>query len=308
MTGIRKWINIITESDNYVILYRGDSTQIDAFDLNKTDMFALFGQGIYLTDNNRIAKDYTAKASTNGDIIFRVTSAKSKQDVIDRWIRNKSKWIDLNGKLVTGFETWGKNALPYSNGMDWSARTEETIPEYNKRIQYATAMWNELEPSVEVRKQVTGEYIIRKKSNNSQITKFKIPVSYINRCLVADDEISDDVLNVIVVLLKQYGDKSTATDLIQYVNKYKNYGVLDYQNNELGGDGYSPTFREVWVNISADSPLINNSKAQADLRQHLRDLNFTGIHYVGGITMGGGTKHNAYVLWDDVFVNKCIIS
>ena len=50
-----RYRHIVTE----MLLYRGDSTSITKFDLAKTDKWALFGAGIYLTSDPDIAHDYT---------------------------------------------------------------------------------------------------------------------------------------------------------------------------------------------------------------------------------------------------------
>ena len=54
-------INELT--DNTITLYRGDSSIIQQFSVDASDDMALFGIGIYLTDNKTIAADYTLKSS-----------------------------------------------------------------------------------------------------------------------------------------------------------------------------------------------------------------------------------------------------
>lgn len=44
-------------------LYRGDYQMIDQFRLSKTSSLCLFGRGIYLTDNPKVAKTYREKGS-----------------------------------------------------------------------------------------------------------------------------------------------------------------------------------------------------------------------------------------------------
>lgn len=56
----------ITEQlESYVKLYRGDSTYIDKFDYAKFDETAIYGLGLYLTDNKRVAYSYTLKGDAD---------------------------------------------------------------------------------------------------------------------------------------------------------------------------------------------------------------------------------------------------
>ena len=48
----------------YTRLYRGDAAPIDQFDLARTSVNGLLGQGIYLTDSKRIAGDYRGKGAS----------------------------------------------------------------------------------------------------------------------------------------------------------------------------------------------------------------------------------------------------
>lgn len=58
--------------NNYKILYRGDSIKIDEFSFDKFDNTAIFGLGLYLTDNKDVAYSYTLKNSDNDSVIARI--------------------------------------------------------------------------------------------------------------------------------------------------------------------------------------------------------------------------------------------
>ena len=61
---MRKYIDLIEAT-----LYRGDSTEIDAYDTSKTYDNALFGRGIYLTDKKEVASDYTVNKGAIDQIV-----------------------------------------------------------------------------------------------------------------------------------------------------------------------------------------------------------------------------------------------
>lgn len=61
-------IQLYEEYNNSIILYRGDSTYIKTFDSSFFDPRAIYGTGIYLTDNKDVAYSYTLKGETNSVI------------------------------------------------------------------------------------------------------------------------------------------------------------------------------------------------------------------------------------------------
>lgn len=284
-----------------VRLYRGDSTEIKRFTTEKGDPMALFGQGIYLTDSKRVANDYMAKGSTGGDIIYRFGGG-TKQDAIQRWIEGKAKWLHLDGTEETGIHTWSGGGLPFSNGTKWGNLSNEIAhQEYKQRIELATELWKKLEPTVEVRKQLDGDIIIRKKQHKGSIAIFEIPADFVSKCLDAEEEIPTEVVDLLNDLLHKTGDMSTARDMNQFIKQHEYEGIQTDDDEILGGDGYRPTFRQVWTAITADSSIHDDP---VGIRRGLKDLGYTGIRYLGGISMGGGYKHNAYVFWDEKFINR----
>lgn len=58
-------------NQNYTILYRGDSKKIDSFSEEFFDLYALFGKGLYLTDDYEIADTYTTKGDDKA-ILFKI--------------------------------------------------------------------------------------------------------------------------------------------------------------------------------------------------------------------------------------------
>lgn len=58
-------------NQNYTILYRGDSKKIDKFSEEFFDLYALFGKGLYLTDDYEIADTYTTKGDDKA-ILFKI--------------------------------------------------------------------------------------------------------------------------------------------------------------------------------------------------------------------------------------------
>lgn len=284
--------DIFENAKDCVRLYRGDSSKIKSFDRSKTNTFALFGQGIYLTDNKRVAGDYTSKSNDN-DVIYR-TVGKTKQEVLDKYLNQIASTIDHNGNdLSNKIEYWG-SSVPFSNGSSWSTKgMKKNEEEYKKRLEYAKQAWNKISKNYEIRIKLDGTAVIQKKSNvsESQISEFDVPQSYMKKLFHADDPINDKILDKLLYVLKKNNDIATANDINRYVrDEQKEYGV-------------NPSYRTIFINIGADSPL-SDREVQDQFIESLEDMGYVGIEYTGGMSMGGGYKHRAYVFWNSEQLNK----
>lgn len=284
--------DIFENTSDYVRLYRGDSSKINSFDRSKTSSLGLFGQGIYLTDNKRVANDYTSKSNDN-DVIFR-TEAKNitKKDVLDRYLEKTASMIDLTGKNHSFYG----HPIEFSNGFAWARRSHPDVSnEYEKRLDFAKQAWDKIKKNYEIRIRLDGTAVIQKKPqlSDSHTTAFDIPKSYINKTFHADEPIKDDVLNVLLHILTNNNDGSTADAIKQYVK------------NEDFKFGENPSYRTIYTGIGGASPLYEKNIQDAFIKG-LEALGYVGIKYTGGITMGGGYKHSAYVFWNSSDINKFI--
>lgn len=276
----------------HVLLYRGDSTKIDKFDVGKTSLFGLFGHGIYLTDNKRVAGDYVSKAD-KGDVIFTLSGARTKKDVLDYWLRRQAAKFDADGNDRSKEVAYWTKDVPYSDGTDWAMVLPRLEGERQARFNAAKAKWLRMSKEYEVRIKLDGTGVIQRKPGKGQgvITAFFIPESYLRSTLVADEPIDSRVLQTITWALQKHGDGATARDIQNHIRMRER-------------EGEDTSFRDVFTGITADSPLKHDMAAQVEFRDALESQGYVGINYLGGVSMGGGYKHRAYVLWDDRKVNK----
>lgn len=253
-------------------LYRGDPADYGTHSLDKASTESLFGQGIYLTNNKRIAGDYTTKGSSD-DIVFRFSGTNpSKSKVIDYYIYRLAQYIDENGK-----DLFFAEALP--------GFTDNPIR--IKRLEFAKQKWEEMSKTHEVRINIDGTAVIRKKQGKQTITTYEVPLSIINKMLNAEKEIDDDIIYALCAAMRAAADYN-CRELKQMAKE-----------NE---DGFKPTFREIYRQLPA--PYVINSKFQRTLRKQLKIQGYTGIEYAGGVTLGGGVKHRAFVIWDEQGLKK----
>lgn len=252
--------------ESTVILYRGDPEKYKTHSLSKGDINALFGQGIYLTSNKRIAGDYTVKGDQ--DTLFRGSGYKTKQKIIDAYIRTKALNFDENGK-----ETYYQTALP----------SLATDPVRIKRLEYSRQHWEQIKKDYEVRINVDGTSVIRKK-DSGHVSTYEIPVELTKSVYDTDEEVEDNVLNALCVAMRSINAPCNEI----------------YQLAKEDEDGFKPSFRTIWREmVDGGWGVINDQKFQTAFRREMKALGYKGLIYSGGVTMGGGIQHRAYVFWDE---------
>ena len=272
-------------------LFRGDSTEIKSFETGQTNLYSLFGHGIYLTDNKRVANVYRTKGG-DAEVLMKFAGLKTKQAVITRWCEITAKHLDINGvDHSSDFRYWSKG-VPYSDGGDWGVMTNDLRKvERQKRINLAMDMWKKLSRKYEVRMKLDDTAVIQKKQAGA-VAAFDVPEAMVNRVIDAEAHINDKVLDNLLWVLKRHSDDSTARDIAQYIERQS------WEDENV-------SFREVFTSISADSPIRGEREVLDEYIETLQDMGYTGISYLGGISMGGGFKHRAYVFWDSAKINAC---
>lgn len=259
-------MNFKTFFENNITLYRGDYTNHKIHSLSKGDIGALFGQGIYLTNNKRIAADYTVKG--DGKVLFRCNGCKTKQATIDSFIRTNAQNFDENGK-----ETFYPVSLP--------AMVDD--PVRIKRLNYSKQHWEKIKKDYEIRINVDKTSVIRKK-NSGHISIYEIPAEVVNSLYDTDEEINEKVLNALCQAMIVINSSCNEIN----------------QLSKEDEDGFKPTFRIIWKKLVDEGlGIINSQKFQTAFRKEMKALGYKGLLYSGGATMGGGIKHRAYVFWDE---------
>ena len=253
-------------TESTVILYRGDPAKYKTHSLSKGDVNALFGQGIYLTSNKRIAGDYTVKGGQ--DTLFRGSGYKTKQNLIDAYIRTNALNFDENGK-----ETYYQTALP----------SLVTDPVRIKRLDYSRQHWERIKKDYEIRINVDGTSVIRKK-DSGHISTYELPIDLVNSVYDTDEEVNDNVLNALCVAMRSINAPCNEI----------------YQLAQEDEDGFKSSFRTIWREmVDGGWGVINDQKFQTAFRKEMKSLGYKGLIYSGGVTMGGGIQHRAYVFWDE---------
>jgi hypothetical protein len=272
-------------------LFRGDSTEIKSFETGQTNLYSLFGHGIYLTDNKRVANDYRSKGDA-GQVLFRMAGVKSKKDLLARWCERTAAKMDLDGVDHSGEIAYWQSNVRYSDGGDWSVVTNDLRKlERQQRINLAAEKWKKLSRTYEVRMKLDDTGVIQKKQIGA-LAAFDVPEAMVARVIDAEAKIDDRVLDDLLWVLKRHKDDETARDIARYIESQS------WESEDV-------SFREVFTSIGVDSPLRGDREVLDEYIESLQDMGYTGISYLGGISMGGGFKHRAYVFWDSAKINAC---
>lgn len=213
---MRHFINILEDSEQgYTYLYRGDSTMIDKFDIDKTtEWFALFGYGIYLTSDPQVARDYTVKDDDNvvfsdrdepymssselikGYIAKLANDAgfqQAQKTLLDKYARQMDKaTYDEKGRYIK--DEKNRKQAQDSINEEWLKARLDLIRSY---VLIAKKEFKKLKPSFKMIKMTTGEFRLVKANRPAVISTFRVPNSYIDKVLHTERPLSDDMIELV---------------------------------------------------------------------------------------------------------------
>jgi hypothetical protein len=231
--AMRDLINLITESQQTVTLYRGDASEIERFTMDKADSEALFGRGIYLTDSPEVAADYTLKGN-GGDIVFQSgaynSSFQSKEQLIQAYLEKICMELGYEEEAKRLKEQWHQIALERQNkavipdGLYWDGMSSEeqnkahvvyreirNKPALEARAEYeverralsqkfvakAKKVYRERIKDMRIIRQSTGAWVFVKSERGGTISTFEVPRAYCEMTLDTEAPLADDVLPIL---------------------------------------------------------------------------------------------------------------
>ena len=332
---MRQFIDLVETT-----LYRGDATRIDQFDSSKTGFLALFGAGIYLTDNATVAADYTLKSSDH--VLLR---GETTRDVIMTYlatiVRDKFAWKQFREDLLT---KWRKalyadpayiaaTGRPYDSDKvrEVSKRYEvemnkERIDTLSKFLKKAKAIFKKQAPELRLIQDTTGEWALVKKDRDAYVSRFEIPEAYLAKTFNADQPMPDKVLVTIKQLWLDGRPESQHFDMRDadgnfmtfdgWLQAYRTDGVMyawaskdDGVDPIIKGRG-NPTFDVIRNGTHFGGSWFHDSRNLAKFVAAMEQIGYVGLEYDGGVRVGshlrggGGIRHRAFVFWNDADVNR----
>jgi hypothetical protein len=271
-------------SDHEVILYRGDSTYIDKFEIGRTNFGSMLGRGIYLTDNIYVAESYRKKGGNSGSRYYDDLLCSHYDDA-----------LKMNKTLLNKcFESFWKRLDKDGNFT--------TIRDSNLQlgIDEARKIWEDYKKHLIIEKNISvDKYDIRLPMlpKDGYISTFKFPAHELLAYTLpyADNhKIGKDLAEKIVAL-----SNADATEIIAAaVNKHILLNIIMLKHKK--------PWKEYLIEALAAKQLdIISGKHLAHLVT--LKLGYLGWRYDGG-KMLGGDPHNAFSLHDDDFVNYFRVS
>jgi hypothetical protein len=106
---LRAWFFLIwlaeAKMNQSVKLYRGDSTKISRFSMDHADKLSLYGPGIYLTTNKKVAEEYTRKGMP--EILLTIKKHPKHEKLLSKHCTQSGVlWFDKNNaeKLIAYYK------------------------------------------------------------------------------------------------------------------------------------------------------------------------------------------------------------
>lgn len=306
------------------LLYRGDSTTIDQFDLAKTEKYALFGAGIYLTSDPQVAHDYTVTGSHEHILYPRKASdpeSRTSRDLLRNYVLSLADQFDELRFQATWMQQHG---LDRYAGLSSRLSREYDNDKNNARQRgiaaHQPAVLARVKadlPNLRAIKLTTGALRLVHRDLPSAVSVFDIPDAYLNQVLHAEQPLPDNVLAAIKRLF--LGDQP-ATRVIDmrdadgkyrtfddWVKAYKTSGILyawagEERNPVVSGRGRNPDLDVIRNGTHFGGHwFAENGQMFADAMQA---LGYVGLEYEGGkrigafVRGGGRRRHRAFVFWD----------
>lgn len=336
---MRNFISIV-ETSGAVTLYRGDAAKIEKFEFAKTHDSALFGRGIYLTDDPEIAADYTIKGAE--EIVWPTRQMRREGTVftdpreltracLRDIVMTELGWAEESERLKREFNSKFLNTWSRRDVLDGAREQGEAMKaayqaDMKKRIQKlvdrARSIFKKRLSTIRMSKMTTGEVVFVTKDRPGAVSRFEVPQSYLAKCINADRPMSDEIVDVMRGVFKSVmkGDKldlrigredKMPNTFDEFIEGFKKHGSrYAWTENYYGGKGENPSI-DILLNGTHGGYHVLYGH-QDVIFAALRKAGYVGFSYDGGVRLSGtgprgggdGRRHNVYVLWDEDAVNR----
>ena len=272
-----------------IILYRGDSTSIDSFDVKKASPYALLGKGIYLTDSRDVAKTYRIKDNHLATALYEGKAA-NKPEALQKAFQKYAEdqvWRHPNNVkniLRGGYDKHKENIINQAR-REWNNLLEggKITCEYdhNKNIVVKFNRNYILEGSA------ISQFLFSKEEFESKIFKFS--------GICSDEEFVDFIKNQTAFIKRENEDHR------KKLSKFTNVLALTAPTSLTLGKHPHTGVECVSINEYGLSSLPQKIKER--INKHLKSRGFKGLEYAGGV-ITHQFRHRAFVVWDDEWVNE----
>jgi len=275
-----------------LILYRGDSSAIEDFRRSKTKKYSLLGQGIYLTDSQKIAKTYREKGAVRnqhqvGKVYLYQGLAQNRLHAFELAFTNF-----INRQIeFSSIGCYSREGLRLKNDKKFLTQT---------RIKYKELIENNT---------ISANYVYK---NNSK--DLRIDVVYddgaefgkLSSFVFDEKEFNSSVLKIDTTIKDSFFwelmwdnkvgfgvHKETKEEFIEF-NSRTNYSIDTISRGVLSSHSSK---NHVKIYDTSRDRVFNR------MRVVLTPYGYKGLEYSGGYLVGGYGYHRAFCVWDDFWVN-----
>jgi hypothetical protein len=321
---MRKYIDLIEAT-----LYRGDASEIEAFDTAKTYDNALFGRGIYLTDNRDVAGDYTVNKGAIEQIVSNPREEyRSQRDAIAGVIMdimNKDLgWAEIKEKLKDEHAPrWQNNEVPgfpntrvmrYGEPGYEEARAKHQqdfqdalLVEYGAALRKAKRIYKQRAVDYRVVRDTMNRWTVVKADRPGRVSRFDIPDDYLAKTLHGDNPMTDAEVKIVGKFVEQATPHGT--------------DFRDANNQQVKGENGAHNFWK-WVEVfkksgseyawrdgkdrlmggKGENPSLDQIwngqhggfsifyKSGDSFIEFMQQSGYTGIQYHGGVRIGDNVR------------------
>lgn len=304
---MRFWITLC-ENGGTRTLYLGDVTKIDTLDSEATrhSIGLLFGMGIYLTDQETVALDYT---------IPNKLSYPNKNAAINSYIYSLIKNAGWEDKLRELKDEWSSKLW---NDPDAENKFKDIMSNELKRfIINAKLIYKNDPPQLYCNSK--NEWSIVPSNHQGALSVFEIPESYLLRTLHGDRPLTNSEIKIVrdfIYTISPSGmmdvrnrNNERISSFDEWLDEFKSNGSLyAWQDRDIGGRGLNPSLDELINGTYGGYNIFRNNIDK--FITYMRNHGYVGIEFDGGIKMGdnirgqGGIRHQSFVFWDDAYINQ----
>lgn len=310
-----------------VTLYRGDASKVAAFSTEHTrnSIGLLFGMGIYLTNNPRIALDYTVKGGWKhdgtGTVILR-EEYPSKAEAIRAYLllimNDQFGWKEHAEQMKTQWANrfhsdnpyprvarWDREGNEAQEHIDHAARANAIQEEYRsalreefgKFLNRAKKVYRGEMADIKVFEDTAGSWHVMRHSHAGTISEFAIPQSYLDRVIHGDRPMDEKQLGIIRTIYQEiYGDRKVdlrdrneeSMRFDDWIEYFKTTGTrYAWREDIVGGKGANPSLDEMLNGTHSGFHIIYKSD---DLIARMKAAGYVGIEYDGGVRIGANVR------------------
>lgn len=280
-----------------ITLYRGDSYEIEEFSFEKTKRTCLVGQGIYLTNTESVANTYRSKGVRRRD-----------------WSRNihTTRDVSLFSAAVANRDVAKERAFAFFCGEHGIYHRDIHDSRYKDRVSKLRVMYNRLIGDGLIKIEYSGTRVVDSEYLKKENVKPTGSAGRANTWFVR---------NLTVTWFRP------DIELFGHISVFRfpkrpfndsmfNLAATSYDRELLGmfydagcefGDPYSDRDSYIrantWVNWRGKRVSNFNKGHWSKMRHILEPIGYRGFEYPGGVHTGSATRHRAFCVWDDEWVN-----